>query len=592
MDIEIASAVARLLPGAFGVAKKVWTEIDQALDNSIRSAHIDYATNVIKKNSYAKTFLIRSSPAYLYDFYVPASVEPDRTSRVEHVDISKLYGISKRLIITGNGGSGKSILMRHLLLDALSKASKFPVLIELRNLNDEDSSLEDEIVNNLASNGFDLDKKYIEKSLKEGIFVLLLDGFDEVIKSKRLRLEREVRNLVNATDCQIVITSRHDASLQSWSQFTNVRISNLTLDEACDLVGRINFDVDTKANFLTSLRSGLFESHRFFLSNPLLLSIMLLTYGESANIPKRISSFYLQAYEALFHGHDALKSSFKRERATELDIYEFARLFSAFSILTFEDRAFRFSKTIAVKYIRKSIEITGVNKIAPEDFLNDARQAVCLLVEDGLELAFIHRSFQEYFAARFIVEADEQLQKKLIQRLTQSGRNVFFEVDKVVSLVHEMSPIPIERYFLIPGLSSFFLGHDKRRVDKKFWLEAFKKNFSQILRDVGSMPMTFVIDKNSKSFQLIGFVFDKYVKKKVSADEWDARARGFVNKHVAENSLLKVKDLEMDSDVTNDLCQIHYVWSVDGLESVRKILRDMRKRVSGRGAAIDRIFQF
>lgn len=46
---KIAAAVLSYLPKAMGVAKKVYSAIDDAMAYSIRSSHIDYATAVVQK---------------------------------------------------------------------------------------------------------------------------------------------------------------------------------------------------------------------------------------------------------------------------------------------------------------------------------------------------------------------------------------------------------------------------------------------------------------------------------------------------------------------------------------------------------------
>lgn len=590
VGISAGVAVAKFLPEALNIAKSVWGKVDQSLSNSIRSAHLEYAVRVIERHSRAKTFLIRAAPVYLYDFYVPSSVECDGGRRVERVDLGALHSISNRVIVAGSGGSGKTILMKHLLLSALSDACRFPILIELKNLNDNERSLSDEIVDNLRSHGFDLDDNYIDKSIKEGVFVLLLDGFDEVQKSHRARLEREIRAISNSSKCQIVITSRNDTTLQSWSQFTVVNISRLTLEEACELVDKVNFDSDVKGRFLQNLKGGLFNSHSFFLSNPLLLSIMLLTYGDSADIPRKLSSFYHQAYEALFHGHDALKSSFKRDRATDLDIYEFARLFSAFCMLTFDARAFRFSRTEAIKYVKKGAELAGFSKVSPDGFIDDARQAVCMLIEDGLDLAFIHRSFQEYFAARFISEASEDLKKRLVERVTKNS-GVSFSLDNVVELLHEMAPDCVERYFIIPGLESFFGDFAGRKISRSFWLEKMKINMSQIMVNFeGDRRLGFVVAPKAKDYALISFVARKYdVVSYLGKEEWFSIANAFIEKHGIDKSI-RVKDLSIKSPLIADLSELNPLWSVSGLEALRKAYRGIRRSSDSRVAAVDKLF--
>ncbi len=595
IDPKFLIAVSQFIPKALEVAKKVWSNFDQSIDYLIKQAHINYACSVIRKYSRSKTFFIRTEAVNLYDFYVPASIDCREAGRIEKIDVEKLLKISKHVIITGSGGSGKTILMRHLLLDALLHGKSFPVLVELRNLNDDNGrTIEDEILETLTANEFNLDKKYVNSSLAEGLFVLLLDGFDEVQFARRKALEKEIKKLSLVTGCQIIITSRADVSLQSWERFTNVAISSLTMEEACSLVEMINFDADIKSRFIKSLKGGVFNSHSFFLSNPLMLSIMLLTYGDSADIPKRQSSFYRQAYEALFQQHDALKSGFKRDRKTDLDIYEFSRLFSGFSMISYDARAFRFSYTDAVMYAKRASEVTGVTKVAHDGFIEDAKQAVCLLMEEGLELAFAHRSFQEYFAARFISESEELLQKKIIEKITNKKSSAVGR-DNVMGLLHEMSPLTVERFYLIPELSSFFGASSNRKISKKFWFDNFCKNFDSLRYDVNEKRIILLLDeKRTPAHELMIFVsqryFDQEYKQGVVAS-WQKESERFANKYFGGGSFhMKTSTLKINSEMTADILNIFTMWSLDGLEKIRLCLKDMRSRSSARSNALDRVF--
>jgi len=596
IDPRFVGAITTILPKAIEIAKGLFSEMDQTVEYSIRQAHYDYACAIIRKYSRSKTFFVRAEPVDLYDFYVPASVEDIYGQRrTERADIPTLRNIGKNVIISGSAGSGKTIFMRHLLLNALLCGSVFPILVELRNLNDDpNKTIEGEILEILRSNGFNLDTKFVHKSLTDGLFVVLLDGFDEVQFARRPALQREIKKLSTSLECQLIITSRPDVSLQSWDRFTNLKISSLTLDEACQLVEKIRFDDDIKGRFLKSLRSGVFESHRFFLSNPLLLSIMLLTYGDSADIPKRQSSFYMQAYEALFQQHDALKSGFKRDRKTDLDIYEFSRLFSGFSIVSYRERAFQFLLTDAIKYARKAGEVTGINRISYEGFIDDARQAVCLLLEDGLHLAFAHRSFQEFFAAKFIAEAEEIVQKKIIDGIV-GNKSPTVGRDNVIGLLHEISPPVVERYYLAPKLALFFGKNDKRRVSKKFWFEKFQHLFNRLQLHEGDGRLWLNVNPDaSNSVDLISFVQRKYLSSefdRVEQDQWLEESEKFVRKHFKEKqTILETKEIAFGTQMADDLSKLFKPWSPEGFEKVREALKEIRQRALNRSAAINKVF--
>jgi len=177
---------------------------------------------------------------------------------------------------------------------------------------------------------------------------------------------------------------------------------------------------------------------------------MLLSYGQSATIPNKLTVFYNQAYEALYERHDTLKDGFRRKRMTLLDIQDFARLFSAFCLLAFDERKLEFTHTEALEYIERAEAIAGLD-VVKDDYLNDLIQAVCLLVQDGLSIVYSHRSFQEYFAARFISEARSDVQERLIKKYSSQ-----VILDNVLAMLHEMRPEVVEQYYIVPALNELF----------------------------------------------------------------------------------------------------------------------------------------
>lgn len=163
-----------------------------------------------------------------------------------------------------------------------------------------------------------------------------------------------------------------------------------------------------------------------------------------------MSLFYAQAYEALFLKHDARKGAFRRTHLTSLDIQDFARVFGAFCVQTYNKREFSFTYSEAIAYIKKSSANVRLD-VNPDSFLQDCKQAVCLLVDDGRKIAFTHRSFQEYFVAIYINNADPTTQSSLIHRFSKNlGR------DNVMSLLWEINSSLVDRELLLVGLQNMF----------------------------------------------------------------------------------------------------------------------------------------
>lgn len=246
------------------------------------------------------------------------------------------------------------------------------------------------------------------------------------------------------------ISTRPEDIFGGIDEFLILNTVPLDKNKAVGLVGKLPFDGSIKSKFIENLKSGLFEQHSTFLSNPLLLSIMLLTYGENAEIPSKLSIFYNQAYEALFQRHDANKGGYKRNRLTSLDIQDFSKVFSLFSLQTYEKRIFKMPRTDCLKYIDKSKASLGM-EFNSEDYLNDLLSAACLLIEDGLEISYSHRSFQEYFVALHILSSPPELQGRLVNRYWKNSLS-----DNVVNLLVEISPELIERVFIVPKLEELF----------------------------------------------------------------------------------------------------------------------------------------
>ncbi len=393
-----------------------------------------------------RSFLIRD-PLPLHEIYVPSSI-----ASVEHEirlpSVSKLARFGDSFILTGLAGSGKSMLVRHLLLNCLESGFKIPVLLELRYFNRWDGTLLEFIVSKFINVDNDLSESIVTEGLKRGLFFIILDGIDEVNDEKNRDLIAQIKALRGVTHrCIIIVTSRPESEFEHWDGFGHFEISPLTLSQASLLVSMVPFDEDVKRKFRDELSGGLYGKHKSFLSNPLLLIIMLLTYEQTASIPDKLSIFYKNAFDALFHQHDAKKGGYVRERKTKLDSADFARLFGAFCAITYDRRKFSFSTTEARDVVDAASKLTGL-KVDSNDFVKDVSKAVCLILEDGSYLTFTHRSFQEYFTALFISQSPEEMQKKLVSKFASNVLR-----DSVISLLDEMRPDVIDRFLLIPVLS-------------------------------------------------------------------------------------------------------------------------------------------
>lgn len=441
----LSNQVDRFFESLKTVGKNVSDRAKLALTDSLRS----YVSKIYERHSHARSFFHRNEPAFLYSFYVPIGVRC-QTLSIPKANASSLVARSTRIVIQGSGGCGKSTLSRHLLLDILRQKSKIPIFVELREINRTKENLDALILKSVRASGLEVEKSLFDRALESGLFAIIFDGYDELDLSERQTISQRIRAIGDEhKDNWIIVTSRPDDEFNGWTNFCIFDTMPLSLEQALELVELSPVEYELKTKFSDRLKGDLYEQHKSFLSNPLLLSIMLVTFHDTAEIPSKLSVFYSQAYEALFQRHDAWKGGFNRQKECGLDIHDFARLFSGFSILAYDQRLFSFTKTAAISLVKKGSELTGV-RVQADAFLRDAIQAICLLVEDGLQISYSHRSFQEFFSARFIADSPPEIKIPLAQRVSANSR-----FDNVLILLFELQPTFVETSILLPAVRQF-----------------------------------------------------------------------------------------------------------------------------------------
>lgn len=125
-----------------------------------------------------------------------------------------------------------------------------------------------------------------------------------------MKLSNEIKAVANKySDNKYILSSRPTDDFIGWNDFIEAECMQLNKDQALSLIKKLDFDENVKKNFYRELNNVLYEKYSSFASNPLLLTIMLLTYDNRASIPDKLNDFYEQAFATLFNMHDATKDS-------------------------------------------------------------------------------------------------------------------------------------------------------------------------------------------------------------------------------------------------------------------------------------------
>jgi hypothetical protein len=558
---------------------KLTGAVRSQLVRSLPSTYSKYIVTAAEHYGTARTFFIRDVRQPLYNYYVPLEIGLGKRN-LKDAAVNRIRGAGNHAIIAGKAGCGKSTLMRHLFLDCIRDGKLIPVFIELNQLNNhEDVDLWGLIVRSVQKHGLKMDQTQIRLAIESGGFALLFDGLDEVEDTLRRETLNQIGVVAATTSNNMVIVStRPDDDCAVLKSFHLYQVLPLSLDKAVALVEKLPFDELIRSKFVEDLKKSLFEKHQTFLSNPLLLSIMLLTYGQSASIPSKISVFYNQAYEALFQTHDAYKGGFSRKRSTTLDIQDFERAFAAFCLVSYDSSAFTFSKTECLDLMSKAKAVSRVD-FSPSAFLKDCLQSINLLMEDGLKIAFVHRSFQEYFAAKCITRLDVSMKPKMLARF--GGRS---RTESVIDRYWELDAVSCEDLWLLPTLTDLRekIGV-KRSATMTCYLKYLKLLYDSLsLRQQNGKTATWIRlsyspgQKNSDQFrQAVWLAYFRYwrpQRKSIPQTPKDG------SEEKVEDREIKISDLTIRSQELRELSKVEGVTSQDFLNFLVNLPTSIREK--------------
>lgn len=452
-------------------------EIKQYIGKDLKN----YLKKHQEKYSHIKTLLRGNTPVYLYEIYFPAKLVNDQNEIIHTDSISDLISRYQYITIIGDAGSGKSTLIKHLFLNAILEKKHIPILVELRYLNDVESShtLEKFIKDICNNNKLHSNENILERFLEDGKYIFFLDGFDELDEKTKKRTVKQLNDLLQKyTKNSFILTSRPYSNIEHLPLFTNLEMKDLSLEDG-EIKGfvfkQLGNEIELAEKAIKSIEQG--ETHYInsFLVNPLLLSLYLLTFQNYASIPDKKYIFYRRVINALFSEHDSkTKLGFVREKLCGLDQEQFEEVLKSFSFLSYFESEFVFNSD----YIVKKLKIIKERKNLQFDnnkFIQDLKSSISLWIDDDGEISFSHRSLQEYFAAFFISELkdneNKRVYEKIIDKFDKKESLLIREIENLLMLLKEIDLYNYTlnfHYKLLLKLQEDFQNINQLTPEKKF----------------------------------------------------------------------------------------------------------------------------
>ncbi|WP_425854308.1 NACHT domain-containing protein [Aeromonas veronii] len=432
-----------------------------------------YTEKYVSKYLKIRTLHSAEHDIYINEIYSPLTLQAK--SNVEIcIDDNFTLNYSKIVNIIGIAGQGKSTILRKIFLEETKRGDVFPFFIELRKL--DNLSILDYFKKSLNEVGIDTNNAKVEYLLQSRKTLLLLDGFDEIPSKERVKKLTEIVSLNTQFNARIIVTSRPGTEICHEPDIANLTVKSLNKDDVINIITKLDH-----INSLSELKTLLDNNHELTetLKTPILVNLLYVCYPYLDVVPENVVDFYDKLFLTLYSRHDKIKN-FNREKYSSIPASKANDIFNALCFESIRKDYLEFNESILNDVLISSLKICDSEKENLENIKQDIINITCLIQKDGFDrYVYLHRSVQEFHAAKFISSLPLISKRKIYSKL-KDNLNISDSFYGVIGFlmdidIHDFSSELVLSYMNDIGLND--LCHaDKREARLKSITESMVNN--------------------------------------------------------------------------------------------------------------------
>ncbi len=430
----------------------------------------EYLKEKYDKDQYINTIVFQNESKTIDELYIPLTIIQNgkrNKSMILDENMKNIFEMPNKLLIIDTAGTGKSTLVKFLSNFCVEKKWCIPFVIELRRI-ESNQSMEDYIINDIKISTKKIKEVDIFDVIRRGDFIFFLDGYDEILEENKKDITKKIRDFItSANQNSFVLTSREDDGLSEFSDFIKYHIQELSKEEAYELIKKYDNYGITSENLINEIeKDENYEALKEFLGNPLMVSLLYLTYQYKGVLQYKKSIFYRQVYDALYDRHDNTKGiGCIHEKKSKLDIEDFRKVLCAMGFISIKYGKIEFDKDELIRLINDSIKIFPEIKANAHNYRDDLLHAVPLFKEEGVNYKWAHKSFAEYFAAIFICQERKEYEAKVLNDILKSDNSQKYY--NVLDFCYDIDYKSVLNELIYPILSEYVSYFDAIKNNQK-----------------------------------------------------------------------------------------------------------------------------